>query len=217
MKDTRWGCLHDPRTIFRIWPQNCRLSQTGVTALAVPTDIADPDQVERGFAEVREQLGPVDVLINHAGNAVWKDFLELTPEDFERSWRVCAYGSFLCCKEALPDMLASGNGTILFTGATSAIRGRAGALAFSSAKFAVRGLADSLARELWPKGIHVAHVIIDGVLDTPAVRAQDSSAAEGPLLDTDAVADAYWDLVQQDRKAWTLEIDVRPHNEEFFV
>ena len=192
------------------------LRQSDMKALALPVDITDPQQVARGFARVREQLGPVDVLINHAGNAAWKNFLELTPEDFERSWRVCAYGSLLCCKEAAADMLSRGSGAILFTGATSSMRGRAGALAFSSAKFAVRGLAWSLARELWPEGIHVAHVIIDGVLDTPRGREGGFSDDGEPLLDIDAVAEAYWNLAQQDRGAWTFEIDLRPHNEDFF-
>ena len=192
-----------------------KLKRENLSALAVPTDITDPDQVKRGFESVREQLGPVDTLINHAGNAAWGDFEGLTAERFEQSWRVCAWGAFLCCKEALPDMLAGGEGAMLFTGATSSIRGRGGASAFSSAKFAVRGLAEALARELWPKGIHVAHVVIDGVLDTPALR--EGGGAEGPLLDTDAVAQAYWDLARQERGAWTLEIDVRPNEEDFFV
>jgi NAD(P)-dependent dehydrogenase (short-subunit alcohol dehydrogenase family) len=112
-------------------------------------------------------------------------------------------------------MATEGSGAILFTGATSSIRGRAGALAFSSAKFAVRGLAWSLARELWPQGIHVAHIIIDGMLDTPHVRATGIEADE-PLLDVDAVAQAYWDLTQQDKGAWAFEIDMRPHDEDFF-
>lgn len=192
------------------------LEQEGHTALALPTDITDADKVKAAFAQVRQQLGPVDILINHAGNAVWKEFAELTPDDFEKSWRICAYGSFLCCQEAVGDMLESGGGTMLFTGATSSIRGRAGALAFSSAKFAVRGLTDSLARELWPKGIHVAHVLIDGWLATPAVMEQNPNSAE-PMLDSDAVADAYWALAQQDRQAWTFEIEMRPYDEEFFV
>ena len=156
------------------------------------------------------------VLVNHAGNAAWGNFSELKPVDFERSWRICALGSFLCCQQAVPDMVSSGNGTILFTVATSAIRGRAGALAFSSAKFAVRGLAWSLAREVGPKGIHVAHIIIDGILDTPTVRSDMSPDAEEPLLNTDAVADVYWSLVEQHKSTWTFELDLRPHNEDFF-
>jgi NAD(P)-dependent dehydrogenase (short-subunit alcohol dehydrogenase family) len=96
------------------------------------------------------------------------------------------------------------------------VRGRGGAVAFTSAKFAVRGLAQSLAVELWPKGIHVAHVIIDGVIDTRHVRETYKPSAKDPLLQPKAVADAYWHLIEQDRSAWSLEIDLRPHNEAFF-
>jgi len=193
------------------------LQQKGATALAVPTDITNPEQVANSFAKVHEKLGKVDILINHAGNAVWKIFSELTLKDFERAWRVCASGSFLCCQHAVPDMLERGSGAILFTGATSSIRGRGGAIAFSSAKFAVRGLAWSLAKELGPKGIHVAHIIIDGVIDTPDVRRRFQPDEGEPLLDPDAIAGTYWGLVQQDRSAWTFELDLRPHDEEFFV
>ena len=192
------------------------LNADGKTALALPADITDAGQVATAFARIREQLGTVDVMVNHAGNAVWKEFVDLTPAEFERSWRVCADGSRLCSQEAARDMLARGNGAILFTGATSSIRGRGGALAFSSAKFAVRGLAWSLAREFWPRGIHVAHVIIDGVLDTPDLRADGPVADDEPLLDVNAVADSYIALVRQDRGAWSFELDLRPHAEGFF-
>lgn len=190
------------------------LNEAGANALAVSTDITQPNQVADSFGEIRKQLGPVEVLLNHAGNAAWKTFTDLTPQEFEQSWRVCALGSFLCTRHALPDMLAHGSGTILFTGATSAIRGRGGASAFSSAKFAVRGLAWSLAREVGPKGIHVAHVIIDGVIDTPGLQ---SDLSDEPLLDPDAIAQTYWSLVVQDKSAWSFEVDLRPHNEEFFT
>ncbi|MCH8293498.1 SDR family NAD(P)-dependent oxidoreductase [Candidatus Poribacteria bacterium] len=192
------------------------IQTTGATAKGFPTDIGDPQKVGDSFAQIREQFGKVDILVNHAGNAAWGNFSELSPVDFERSWRICAFGSFLCCQQAVPDMVSSGNGTILFTGATSAVRGRAGALAFSSAKFAVRGLAWSLAREVGPKGIHVAHIIIDGILDTPNLRSDMSPDAEEPLLNTDAVADVYWSLVEQHKSTWTFELDLRPHNEDFF-
>ena len=102
-------------------------------------------------------------------------------------------------------------GTILFTGATSSVRGRGGAAAFSSAKFAVRGLAESMAREFGPQGVHVAHVVIDGGIRPPGRDVSDPEA----YLDPDAIADSYWHLVQQDRSAWTLELDLRPHVEEF--
>ena len=125
--------------------------------------------------------------------------------------------SFLCTQEVVHDMIAKGRGTILFSGATSSIRGRGGAVAFTSAKFGVRGLAESLARELWPYGIHVAHVIIDGAIDTARVRKDLKPGLNEPLLDPDSMAEAYWNLAIQHKQAWTLEIDLRPFNEDFFV
>ncbi len=180
--------------------------------LAVPTDISDRAQVERGFAKVREKFGPVDILVNHASASAWSGIAKMTPEKFERAWRVTTYGAFLCCQEAVRDMIAAKSGAILFTGATSSIRGRKGALDFSSAKFAVRGLADSLARELWPQNVHVAHIIIDGIIG----RAEKADAAE-PMLDPDAIAETYWNLIEQDRSAWTFELELRPNREDFFV
>jgi NAD(P)-dependent dehydrogenase (short-subunit alcohol dehydrogenase family) len=186
-------------------------------ALAVPTDVSDPKQVADGFAAARRVFGPIDILIHHASRSAWKGLLELNPDDFESSWRVSAYGGYLCALEAVPDMLQNGGGTILFTGATSSVRGRGGALDFSSAKFAVRGLAQSLAQELWPKGIHVAHLIIDGVIDTPTVRERFAPASDEPLIDPAAMAESYWALVKQPKSAWTLELDLRPMKEAFFV
>lgn len=191
-------------------------SEIGGTALAIPTDISNSKQVGAAFLKVRRQLGPVDVLIANASGSVGEGMMETTPEQFERSWRIGVYGAFLCVREAVLDMLERGAGAIIFTGATSSIRGRGGAIAFSSAKFAVRGLAQSLAVEFWPKGIHVAHVIIDGMIETPETRKRSKPSAKEPLLQPQAIADAYWNLIQQERSAWSLEIDLRPNNEAFF-
>jgi NAD(P)-dependent dehydrogenase (short-subunit alcohol dehydrogenase family) len=188
----------------------------GRNALAIPTDVSNPKQVAAGFQKVRQQLGPVEILIANASGSLGEGLMETTPEQFECSWRIGVYGAFLCAREAVLDMLECGLGAIIFTGATSSVRGRGGAVAFSSAKFAVRGLAQSLAVELWPKSIHVAHVIIDGVIDTPEVRKRHKSSAKEPLLSPEAIAEAYWNLIQQERSAWSLEIDLRPHNEAFF-
>jgi NAD(P)-dependent dehydrogenase (short-subunit alcohol dehydrogenase family) len=185
--------------------------------LAVQADVTDPKQVSEGFGRVREVFGPVDLFVHHASRSVWKGLLGLMPEEFESAWRVAAYGGYLCAREAVRDMLQKGGGTLLFTGATSSIRGRGGALDFSSAKFAVRGLAESLAREFWPKGIHVAHLVIDGVIDTLAVRRELNPAPEEPLIDPDEMAESYWMLVKQPKSAWSFEIDLRPMNEAFFV
>jgi len=191
-------------------------AELGPQALAVPTDVSDAKQVAAGFRKVRQHLGPVEILIAHACGSVGEGLMKTTMDQFEQSWRVAVLGAFLCGREAVADMLKCGAGAIIFTGATSSVRGRGGAVAFSSAKFAVRGLAQSLAVELWPKGIHVAHVIIDGVIDTTNVRKKYTPSAKEPLLKPEAIADAYWNLIQQDRSAWSLEIDLRPNKEAFF-
>ena len=194
-----------------------RLEEEGIVVHPIPTDITDATQVEASFNQIREEIGAPDILVNHAGNAAWGNLSELTPEAFENAWRVCTLGAFLCVKEVVPDMIEKGSGTILFSGATSAVRGRAGAIAFSSAKYAMRGLASSLAREVGPQGIHVAHIIIDGVINTPNLRERYQVKEGDPLLEPDAIADTYWALIQQQRSAWSFEVDVRPHNEEFFT
>ena len=123
-------------------------TEIGRNAVAIPTDISDPKEVAAAFHKVREQLGPVEILIANASGSVGKGLTETSPEQFEQSWRIGVYGAFLCAREAVLDMLELGTGAIIFTGATSSVRGRNGAVAFSSAKFAVRGLAQSLAVEL---------------------------------------------------------------------
>ncbi|MBX0285875.1 SDR family NAD(P)-dependent oxidoreductase [Haloarcula salinisoli] len=184
-------------------------AELGEDALAVPTDITDQAAVTAGFEAVREQFGSVDILVNHASGGSWDGIRELSSEQFEHALDVSAVGAFRCSQAAIEDMLAGeGDGTIIFTGATSAVRGRGGAPGFSAGKFAARGLAESMARELGPEGIHVAHVVIDGGIDTQGRGDED-------LLDPDAIADAYWTLVEQDRSAWTLELDLRPHVEAF--
>ncbi len=184
------------------------------SAFAVTCDLGNPEQIADAFKQVREKLGPTDLLVNHAssgGGPRGGSLLELDPDAFERAWRVGVFGALLCAREAAADMLASGRngGTILFTGATSSVRGRG--IAFSSAKFGSRGLAQSLARELWPRGIHVAHIVLDGGF---------ADLSQGPPandeLDPDAMATVYWQLVCQERSAWTLELDLRPYQEKFF-
>jgi NAD(P)-dependent dehydrogenase (short-subunit alcohol dehydrogenase family) len=189
-------------------------TELGADALAVPTDITDPHAVEAGFDAVREAFGPVDILVNNASGGAWKGVETIGVQAFERALQVSATGGLLCSQEALEDMRDSG-GTIIFSGATSSIRGRDGAVGFSAAKFAARGLAEAMARELGPAGIHVAHVVIDGQIGGPEEREQSPDRAAETFLDPEAIADAYWTLVTQDRSAWTLELDLRPHVEEF--
>jgi NAD(P)-dependent dehydrogenase (short-subunit alcohol dehydrogenase family) len=185
--------------------------ELGEDALAVPTDITDPEAVAAGFEAVRDEFGPVDILVNHASGGSWRGIRKLSTEAFEQALDVSAVGAFNCSQAAIEDMVSTGGGTVIFTGATSAVRGRGGAPGFSAAKFAARGLAESMARELGPEGIHVAHVVIDGQIDTPQAGDGDPETRLSP----DAIAEAYWTLVTQDRSAWTLELDLRPHVEQF--
>ena len=186
----------------------------GDDALAVPTDITDPDQITAGFERVRDEFGPIDVLVNHASGGAWKGTREITHEEFQHALAVGPAGGLACSQEAIDDMLAGDGGTIIFTGATSAVRGREGAVGFSAAKFAVRGLAESMARELGPEGIHVSHVVIDGQIH-PSGAADTADRDAESYLDPDEIAKSYWHLVEQDRSAWTLELDLRPHVEAF--
>ena len=186
------------------------------TIRGIPTDISDPSSVKEAFQTIASELGPVDILINHASSASWKGIVDSTPEEFESAWRVTVYGALLCSQEVIPGMIDAGSGTILFTGATSSVRGREGSVGFSSAKFGSRGLADAMARELWPKGIHVAHIVVDGIIDTPSARERFQPTDEDPLLLPDAMAESYWHLIEQDRSSWTFELDLRPHGEAFF-
>jgi NAD(P)-dependent dehydrogenase (short-subunit alcohol dehydrogenase family) len=186
----------------------------GERALAVPTDIADPEAVAEGFAAVREAFGPVDVLANNASGAAWKGTTEISHAEFDRALDVGVRSALYCSQEAVEDMLAGDGGTVVFTGATTSVRGREGAIGFSANKFAARGMAESMARELGPEGIHIAHVVIDGQILAEGAPERTGRDVDS-FLDPDAIADAYWDLVEQDRTAWTLELDLRPYVEQF--
>jgi NAD(P)-dependent dehydrogenase (short-subunit alcohol dehydrogenase family) len=192
------------------------LRQRGIEALAIPTDISDAAQVAAAFERIRGRLGPVDLLINNASGSgpFGQTFVDISPESFTRGWQVGVLGPFLCSQQVVPAMLVKNTGCILFTGATSSVRG--GAITFSSAKFAMRGLAQALARELWPKGIHIAHIVVDGVIQESELKPEAEDQNADPLMNPAAIAEAYWGLVQQDRSAWSLEVDLRPHREKFF-
>jgi NAD(P)-dependent dehydrogenase (short-subunit alcohol dehydrogenase family) len=183
-------------------------------AISVAADVSRPAEAAAAVERVRKHLGPIGVLMHNPSSALGHGLLGTTPEEFEQCWRVAALGGFVCAQATAPDMLKAGDGVMLFTGATSSVRG-GGWLAFSSAKFAVRGLAQSLARELWPRGVHVAHVVIDGLIG--ADRSQEEAQGDEPVLLPSRIADAYWHLAMQDRSAWSLELDLRPHTEQFYV
>jgi NAD(P)-dependent dehydrogenase (short-subunit alcohol dehydrogenase family) len=190
------------------------ISASGAPALSLVADVSCPAEVAAAVNQVRATFGPIGALVHNASGSPGDGLLTTTPEEFENSWRVAALGGFVCARETASDMVTAGAGVMLFTGATSSVRG-GGWLAFSSAKFALRGLAQSLARELWPLGVHVAHVVIDGLIAAPLTGGE--TPGDEPALDPDRIADAYWHLTTQDRSAWTLELDLRPHTEQFYV
>jgi NAD(P)-dependent dehydrogenase (short-subunit alcohol dehydrogenase family) len=166
--------------------------------LAVQTNLADVDQIRDGFDAVREAFGPVDVLVNHASAAAWKGLMDIGEESFEEAWAVNGRGAFVCSQEAVGDMLETGGGTVIFTGATSAVRSRGGAIGFTAAKFAARGMAMDMAQEFGSDGVHVAHVVVDGQIDTPSARERSPDRDVETFLDPDELADTYWHLVEQD-------------------
>ncbi|MEO1295421.1 MAG: SDR family NAD(P)-dependent oxidoreductase [Cyanobacteria bacterium J06636_16] len=192
-----------------------QITQSGGTALSVLTDVTNEAMLKQAFDQVRAQLGTPTVLVYNAALFLRANFLELTPEQFESAWKANCLGAFLGAQQVLPAMLAQQQGTLLFTGATAALRGSAGFAGMAVGKFGLRALAQSLAREFGPQGIHVAHVIIDGMIDTAWVRSMVADKADHTFLLPDAIAENYWQLYQQDASAWTLELDLRPAVEKF--
>jgi NADP-dependent 3-hydroxy acid dehydrogenase YdfG len=190
------------------------LGATGAQILEVPADIGDRAQVEAAFTLIRERLGPPEVLLYNAGSGMFGTITDITPEQYEDSWRVNAYGAFLSAKAVVPDLIARGHGVILFTGATAGVKAGPKSVAFGPAKFALRGLTQSLARDLGPKGIHVAWINVDGVIDIPGRRERFAQLKEEDLLKPEAIAETYWHLAHQDRSAWTTELEVRPFKEK---
>ncbi|MGE0820644.1 MAG: SDR family NAD(P)-dependent oxidoreductase [Candidatus Binatia bacterium] len=179
-----------------------------------PTDITDPARVKETFARVRKELGPVKLLICNAGGGAKRgSFLDITADDFLRNLHGQAFGPFLCAKEAIPDMLAHGGGTVAYIGATSSVKGYARSSAFATGKFALRALAQCNAREFGPQGIHVFHVIIDGGIDD--VPLGESREVQADMLDSRAIAKVVAQAVAQPRDTWVHEFDIRPATEQF--
>lgn len=180
-------------------------------ALRIACDASKPDDVARLFARLDAELPPLAVLLYNPSYRTRGPLTELAADDVQKSLQVTAFGAFLVAQQAARRMLAQGGGGIVFTGASASIKGYAQSVPFAMGKFALRGLAQSMARELAPQNIHVAHVIIDG-----AVRGSHPPAAmPDSQLDPDAIAQSMWQLLQQPRSAWSWEIELRPWVERF--
>jgi len=167
------------------------------------------------FERVQTDLGPPDLVVYNAGIFMPGEVVNISAEDFERCWRVGCYGGFLCGREAARAMLKTGHGTILFSGATASLRGGGGFANLAVGKFGLRALAQSMARELGPRGIHVAHIIIDGQILSPRYAELIGSRPADGLLNPESIAANYLQLHRQHRSAWTQELDLRPWVEKF--
>jgi NAD(P)-dependent dehydrogenase (short-subunit alcohol dehydrogenase family) len=207
------ACL--ARNADTIEPLRAELVKEGRVVEAIAADAADPASVKAAFERVRSKLGAPEVLVYNAGAFFMGGILEIPPEMFESSWRSNCFGAFLAAREVLPAMIEKKRGTILLTGATASLRGSARFAALAVGKFGLRAFAQSLAREFGPQGIHVAHVVIDGQIDTPSLRRRDPARASNTLLTPEAIADTYWQLHTQQPTAWSLELDLRPAVEKF--
>lgn len=186
-------------------------SEIGAHAFAC--EATDPADVERLFADVEGTQGAPDVVIYNASSRARGPLVDLVAQDVQRALQVSAFGGFLVAQQAARRMLPRRHGAILFTGASASVKGFAQSAPFAMGKFALRGLAQSLARELSPQGVHVAHVVIDGGIRS-ASRPEDPAHPDA-LLDPDAIALTYLALLRQPRNAWTWEVEVRPWVERF--
>jgi NAD(P)-dependent dehydrogenase (short-subunit alcohol dehydrogenase family) len=190
-----------------------RLAKELPLGRAYACDVGDLVAVEQTFESIESDLGSVDVLIYNAGKGIWGSAEEVTFEDFEAAWRTNTFGAFAAARSVVPAMKRRASGHIIFIGATASRRGGAKTAAFASAKSAQRSLAESLARSLWPSGIHVSLIIIDGIVDEPSIRAKFADKPDSFFVKPDDIADTALMLIRQKPSAWTFELEARPFGE----
>lgn len=207
------------RTMEKLEATAARIRFDGGSAEAMVADATIESEQAQVFAAVGERGGRLASVVYNAGNNSRTAFADLTPEKFESFWRVCCFGGYLTARLALPILSAQGSGSLIFTGASASTRGKPAFGHFASAKGALRNLAQALAREYGPAGVHVAHIIIDGVVDGDRAQAFFGDyldrLGENGALDPAAVAEAFWSVHAQPRSAWTHELDLRPFSESW--
>ena len=206
------------RTADKLLPLVAEIKAEGGMAHGFGSDARQEDEMVSLIATIERDIGPIEVAVFNVGGNVRFPIRETTVRVYTKVWEMCALGGFLMGREVAKAMVPRGRGTILFTGATASIRGGNGFSAFAGGKHALRALAQSMARELGPAGIHVAHVVIEGGIDTAFTQQRRGERyaelkANYGILDPEAIAENYWNLHRQQRSAWTQELDLRPWSE----
>lgn len=206
-----------PRNIDQLETLAETIRAAGGTASPFGVDARDEDAVADLIAQIEADIGPIEVCVFNIGANVRFGIGETTPRVFRKVWEMACFGGFLTAHHVLPRMAARGHGTMIFTGATASIRGGSGFSAFASAKAGLRNLAQSAAREFGPQGVHVVHMIIDGMIDSNFIRENvpgvDVLRDQDRILNPDHIAQTYVNLHHQPRDAWTFELDLRPYGE----
>jgi short-subunit dehydrogenase len=207
------------RNLDKLEPLLQEIRAAGGEAHGFASDARKEEEVDALFEDIESRIGPVEVLVFNIGANVPSSILEETARKYFKVWEMACFAGFLNARQAARRMVARGKGTILFTGATASLRGSANFAAFAGAKHALRALAQSMARELGVRGIHVAHVVIDGAIDTEFIRSnfpeRYAAKDQDGILNPDHIAENYWMLHSQPRDAWTHELDLRPWMEKF--
>jgi len=207
------------RTVGKLAPLVAQIEAAGGRARAFGSDARREEQVVELVQAIERDVGPIEVCAFNVGGNVRFPIRDTTARVYTKVWEMAALAGFLVGREVAKVMVPRRRGTILYTGATASLRGGKGFAAFAGAKHALRALAQSMARELGPEGIHVAHVVVDGAIDTPFIRdtfpERYKLKEEDGILDPEAIAENYWRLHCQPRSAWTHELDIRPYKETF--
>ena len=202
------------RSLEKLEPLLHSIEQAGGRAYGFASDARKEDQVQELVETIERDIGPIEAFVFNIGANVPCSILEETPRKYFKIWEMACFSAFLTAQAVARKMVTRGRGTLIFTGATAALRGASHFAAFAGAKHGVRALAQSMARELAPMGLHVAHVIVDGAIDTEFIRTQFAekyaSKDQDGILNPEHIADNYWHLHQQPRDAWTFELDLRP-------
>lgn len=206
----------------KLAPLVAEIEAEGGTAIGYSLDARDEDNVTAIFKQIEDEVGPIETVIYNVGGNVRFPILDTTSRVFRKVWEMACFAGFLCGREAARYMVERGRGNIFFTGASASMRGNSGYAAFSAGKSGLRALAQSMAKELGPKNIHVAHLVIDAGVDTAFVRDRIAQSGHDPdtlpadtLMNPASVAEAYWVLQHQTRDAWTFELDLRPFGERW--